>query len=72
MSIPVSAMHADVRNNYLGLAEKQIESVSIESSDDYQHPVAGRDAVRLAYVLSEEAGNEDQWAAAVTAYRSGG
>ncbi len=67
MSIPVSAMHADVRNNYLGLAEKQIES-----SDDYQHPVAGRDAVRLAYVLSEEAGNEDQWAAAVTAYRSGG
>ena len=66
MSIPVSAMHADVRNNYLGLAEKQIES-----SVDYQHPVAGRDAVRLAYVLSEEAGYEDQWAAAVTAYRSG-
>ena len=46
MSIPVSAMHAAVRDNYLGLAEKQIEA-----DDGYQHPIAGRDAVRLAYVL---------------------
>jgi|TARA_R100001163_G_C4861495_1_gene67524 hypothetical protein len=66
MSIPVSAMHAAVRDNYLGLAEKQIES-----DDGYQHKIAGRDAVRLAYILSEEAGNDDQWDAAVTAYRSG-
>ena len=66
MSIPVSAMHAAVRDNYLGLAEKQIEA-----DDGYQHPIAGRDAVRLAYVLSEEAGNDDQWDAAVAAYRSG-
>ena len=65
MSIPVEAMHSIVRDDFLGTAERMIEAV-----DGYKHPVAGRDAVRLAYVLSAEAGNGDQWDEAVAAYRS--
>jgi len=67
MSIPVEAMHEDIKNVYLGQAE-----ALIEGSDDYNHPVAGRDAVRLAYVLWEEAGNPELWTAAVNNYRNGG
>jgi hypothetical protein len=55
-----------VFDDYLGQAERLIEA-----DDGYKHPVANRDAVRLAYVLSHEAGNDDQWDDAVTAYRSG-
>jgi hypothetical protein len=64
MSIPVSAMHVDIRDAFLGVAERQIES-----SEDYQHPVAGRDAVRLAYILFEEAGNSNLWEEAQSNYR---
>tara|TARA_R110002073_G_scaffold26468_1_gene86695 strand:+ start:157 stop:360 length:204 start_codon:yes stop_codon:yes gene_type:complete len=64
MSIPVSAMHEDIRDAFLGVAERQIEA-----SDDYQHPVAGRDAVRLAYILFEEAGNSNLWEEAQSNYR---
>ena len=46
MSIPVAAMHDDVKNGYLSTAERLIESDST-----WTHGVAGRDAVRLAYVL---------------------
>jgi hypothetical protein len=65
MSIPVEAMHATVRDEYLGAAETMIEA-----DDGYKHAVANRDAVRLAYVLSHEAGNADQWDEAVATYRS--
>ncbi len=65
MSIPVEAMHSVVRDDFLGTAERMIEA-----DDGYKHPVAARDAVRLAYVLSHEEGNADQWDAAVAAYRS--
>ena len=64
MSIPVSAMHADVRDGYLSQAERQIES-----DPAWTHGTAGRDAVRLAYVLWNEAGNADLWSEAVTNYR---
>ena len=64
MSIPVEAMHSIVRDDFLGTAERMIEA-----DDGYKHPVAGRDAVRLAYVLSAEAGNADQWDEAVAKYR---
>ena len=66
MSIPVEAMHSIVRDDYLGQAERLIEA-----DDGYKHPIANRDAVRLAYVLSHEAGNDDQWDAGVAAYRGG-
>lgn len=56
MSIPVRAMHNEIANAYLGPAEKMIESDPV-----YQHEVAGRDSVRLAYILSHEAGNPDLW-----------
>jgi len=59
MSIPVRAMHEEVRDNYLGEAERTIKLGP--EGDDYSHPVAGRDAVRLAYCLFEEAGNGDIW-----------
>ena len=65
MSIPVSAMHDDVRDGYLSTAERQIES-----DPAWTHAVAGRDAVRLAYVLWAEAGNADLWEEARTNYRS--
>ena len=65
MSIPVEAMHSLVREDFLSAAEK-----IIEGSDDYTHHIAARDAVRLAYVLSEEAGNAAQWDEAVTIYRT--
>jgi hypothetical protein len=57
-------MHEDIRDAFLGVAERQIEA-----SDDYQHPVAGRDAVRLAYILFEEAGNSNLWEEAQSNYR---
>ena len=56
MSIPVRAMHNEIANAYLGPAEKMIEA-----DPAYQHEVAGRDSVRLAYILSHEAGNADLW-----------
>ena len=65
MSIPVSAMHADVNAGYLGAAERQIES-----DPAWTHATAGRDAVRLAYILWNEAGNSDLWSEAVSNYRS--
>jgi|TARA_R110002074_G_scaffold285820_2_gene457543 hypothetical protein len=65
MSIPVSAMHSDVKDGYLGVAEGQIES-----DPAWTHAEAGRDAVRLAYVLWNEAGNSDLWDEAVSNYRS--
>ena len=66
MSIPVEAMHSIVREDFLGVAEK-----IIEADDGYEHPVAKRDAVRLAYILSAEAGNDDQWEEATKSYRGG-
>jgi len=65
MSIPVEAMHSVVRDEFLGQAERLIEA-----DDGYEHAVANRDAVRLAYILSHEAGNADQWDEAVATYRS--
>ena len=65
MSIPVSAMHSDVKDGYLGAAEKQIES-----DPAWTHATAGRDAVRLAYILWNDAGNCDLWNEAVSNYRS--
>jgi hypothetical protein len=65
MSIPVAAMHATVKDGYLSIAESQIEADA-----GWTHAVAGRDAVRLAYILYQEAGNADLWDAAVTAFRS--
>ena len=65
MSIPVSAMHADVKDGYLGAAERQIESDPART-----HATAGRDAVRLAYILWKDAGNSDLWSEAVSNYRS--
>ena len=65
MSIPVSAMHADVKDGYLGAAERQIES-----DPAWTHATAGRDAVRLAYILWNEAGISDLWSEAVSNYRS--
>jgi len=56
MSIPVRAMHAEVRDNYLSEAEAEVES-----SLDYSHPIAQRDPVRLAYIKFQEAGNPDIW-----------
>ena len=56
MSIPLRAMHAENKDNYLGAAEEMIES-----DVNFQHEVAGRDSVRLAYVLAHEAGNPDLW-----------
>ena len=43
MSIPVAAMHDDVRDGYLSKAELQIEA-----DPAWTHAVAGRDAGRLA------------------------
>ena len=54
MSIPVSAMHADVKAGYLKTAE-----IQIESDPAWTHATAGRDAVRLAYCLWQAAGNSD-------------
>ena len=65
MSIPVSAMHDDVRDGYLSAAERQIES-----DPAWTHATAGRDAVRLAYILWNEAGNADLWEEARANYRS--
>ena len=65
MSIPVSAMHSDVKDGYLGAAEGQIES-----DPAWTHATAGRDAVRLAYILWNDAGNSDLWNEAVSNYRS--
>ena len=65
MSIPVSAMHDDIRDGYLSKAE-----IQIESDPAWTHAVAGRDAVRLAYILWVEAGNADLWEEARTNYRS--
>ena len=56
MSIPVRAMHDEIAAAYLSLAEKQIEIDPL-----YQHEIAGRDSVRLAYVLAAEAGLPDLW-----------
>jgi len=56
MGIPVRAMHDEVRDNYLSEAEAEVES-----SDDYSHPIAQRDPVRLAYIKFHEAGNPDIW-----------
>ena len=64
MSIPVSAMHANVHDAHMSQAENLIEA-----DDTYAHAVAGRDAVRLAYILWAEAGNSDLWDEAVTKYR---
>ena len=64
MSIPVSAMYDDIRDAFLGQAER-----TIEADDSYEHPIAGRDAVRLAYVLFKEAGNSDLWDEAVANFR---
>ena len=44
MSIPVSAMHADVKDGYLSQAERQIES-----DPAWTHGTAGRDA-RSSYL----------------------
>lgn len=52
-------MHEEVRDNYLGEAERMIKLGP--EGDDFQHEIAGRDAVRLAYVLFNEAGNGDIW-----------
>ena len=65
MSIPVSAMHDDIRDAMLPVAERQIEA-----DDTFEHPVAGRDAVRLAYVLYQEPGNSDLWNEAVAAWQA--
>jgi hypothetical protein len=65
MSIPVAAMHDDVKSGYLSIAESQIEADAA-----WTHAVANRDAVRLAYILWNEAGNADLWDEAVAAYRS--
>jgi hypothetical protein len=65
MSIPVSAMHTDVKDGFLSTAERQIES-----DPAWTHGTAGRDAVRLAYILWNEAGNSDLWSEAVSNYRS--
>ncbi len=65
MSIPVSAKHADVKDGYLGAAEGQIES-----DPACTHGIAGRNDVRLAYILWNEAGNSDLWSEAVSNYRS--
>ena len=65
MSIPVAAMHEDIKNGYLSIAENQIEA-----DVAWAHPTAGRDAVRLAYILWNEAGNADLWDEAVAKYRS--
>ena len=54
MAIPVSAMHSVVKDGYLSAAEDLIEADA-----DYQHDIAKRDAVRLAYELYKEAGNTD-------------
>tara|TARA_R110000744_G_scaffold300534_2_gene409676 strand:+ start:232 stop:429 length:198 start_codon:yes stop_codon:yes gene_type:complete len=65
MSIPVAAMHDDVKDGYLSIAERQVEA-----DPAWVHPVAARDAVRLAYVLWNEAGNADLWEEARANYRS--
>ena len=65
MSIPVAAMHDDVKDGYLSIAERQIES-----DPAWTHATAGRDAVRLAYILWNEAGNADLWEEARANYRS--
>ena len=41
----------------------------IEADPTYSHAVAKRDAVRLAYILWDEAGNADLWDEAVATYR---
>ena len=56
MSIPLRAMHAEIKDNYLAAAETMIES-----DGDFQHHIAGRDSIRLAYVLAHDAGNPDLW-----------
>ena len=65
MSIPVASMHDDVREGYLSKAE-----IQVESDPAWTLPVAGRDAVRLAYILWNEAGNADLWEEARSNYRS--
>ncbi len=65
MGIPVSSMHDDIRDARRPVAEKQIEA-----DDKFEHPVAGSDAVRLAYVLYAEAGNFDLWNEAVSNWRA--
>jgi hypothetical protein len=67
MSIPVDAMHDDIREALLPTAER-----IIESDDTYSHPIAGRDAVRLAYILYAEAGNSDLWEEAKADWVAGG
>ena len=64
MSIPVSAMHESVRDAEMSAAEQMIEA-----DPTYSHAVAKRDAVRLAYILWDEAGNADLWDEAVATYR---
>jgi hypothetical protein len=66
MSIPVSAMHETVKDAHMSAAEQMIEA-----DPTYSHAVANRDAVRLAYILWNEAGNADLWDEAVTNYRGG-
>ena len=56
MSIPVRAMHDEIAKDYLGPAETMIEADPL-----YAHKIAGRDSVRLAYVLAHEAGLPDLW-----------
>lgn len=56
MSIPVRAMHDEIAAAYLSSAEQQIEVDPL-----YQHEIAGRDSVRLAYILAHEAGLPDLW-----------
>tara|TARA_B100000700_G_scaffold133573_1_gene149203 strand:- start:1656 stop:1895 length:240 start_codon:yes stop_codon:yes gene_type:complete len=56
MSVPIRAMHDEVKENYLGAAEAMIEA-----DEDFHHDVADRDSIRLAYILWAEAGNPDLW-----------
>lgn len=56
MSIAVEDMDETVRTQYLS----QAESI-IEADDEYSHEVAGRDAVRLAYILYQEDTGVDIW-----------
>lgn len=65
MSIPVSAMHETVRDAHMSAAERMIEA-----DPTYSHATAKRDAVRLAYILWNEAGNADLWDEARANYRS--
>lgn len=57
----------DIKAAYLPQAER-----IIEADNDYSHPIAGRDSVRLAYILYAEDGNADLWDEAVNNWRNGG